>query len=66
MVFFGYDAQGGRFLKQLRDTGVTALFASGDGSPDLGLITAPELPQRKAQWAAARAPSPGVTSSPYR
>jgi branched-chain amino acid transport system substrate-binding protein len=38
-VFFGgYYAQGGRLLKQLRDAGVTATFATGDGSLDVGLI----------------------------
>ncbi len=40
VIFYGgYYAQGGRLLKQLRDGGVTALFASGDGSLDQGFIT---------------------------
>jgi branched-chain amino acid transport system substrate-binding protein len=38
VVFGGYYAQAGRLLKQLRDGGVTALFATGDGSLDTGLI----------------------------
>ena len=39
-IFFGgYYAQGGRLLKQLRDAGVTAMFATGDGSLDAGLIS---------------------------
>jgi branched-chain amino acid transport system substrate-binding protein len=39
VIFFGgYYGQGGRLLKQLRDGGVTALFATGDGSLDAGLI----------------------------
>lgn len=38
-VFFGgYYAQGGRLLKQVRDAGLTATFATGDGSLDVGLI----------------------------
>ncbi|WP_245536860.1 branched-chain amino acid ABC transporter substrate-binding protein [Thermomonospora curvata] len=38
-IFYGgYYAQGGRLLKQLRENGVDALFASGDGSLDKGLI----------------------------
>ncbi|WP_309114581.1 branched-chain amino acid ABC transporter substrate-binding protein [Saccharothrix sp.] len=40
MIFFGgYYAQGGRLLKQLRDGGVTATFASGDGSLDQQLVS---------------------------
>jgi len=39
VIFFGgYYAQGGRLLKQLRDGGVDALWASGDGSFDAQLI----------------------------
>lgn len=41
VIFFGgYYAQAGRLLKQLRDGGVTATFASGDGSYDPQLIKA--------------------------
>lgn len=39
IVFGGYYAQGGRLLKQLRDGGVTATFATGDGSLDPQLVT---------------------------
>ncbi|MBB5804938.1 branched-chain amino acid transport system substrate-binding protein [Saccharothrix ecbatanensis] len=39
IVFGGYYAQAGRLLKQLRDGGVTAMFASGDGSLDQQLVT---------------------------
>ncbi|MFI9814372.1 branched-chain amino acid ABC transporter substrate-binding protein [Saccharothrix variisporea] len=40
MIFFGgYYAQGGRLLKQLRDGGVNATFASGDGSLDQQLVS---------------------------
>jgi len=39
VIFFGgYYSQGGRLLKQIRDAGITALFATGDGSLDVGLI----------------------------
>lgn len=39
VIFFGgYYSQGGRLLKQIRDAGVTALFATGDGSLDVGLV----------------------------
>lgn len=39
VIFFGgYYAQGGRLLKQIRDAGITATFATGDGSLDVGLI----------------------------
>ncbi|WP_028923073.1 branched-chain amino acid ABC transporter substrate-binding protein [Pseudonocardia acaciae] len=38
-IFFGgYYSQGGRLLKQVRDAGLTALFSTGDGSLDVGLI----------------------------
>lgn len=40
VIFFGgYYAQGGRLLKQLRDGGVDALFATGDGSLDPQLVS---------------------------
>jgi branched-chain amino acid transport system substrate-binding protein len=39
VVFGGYYAQGGRLLKQLRDGGVNATFATGDGSLDVQLVT---------------------------
>ena len=38
VVYGGYYAQAGRLLKQLRDAGVTATFASGDGSLDPQII----------------------------
>jgi branched-chain amino acid transport system substrate-binding protein len=39
VIFFGgYYAQAGPLLKQLRDGGVTATYASGDGSLDKGII----------------------------
>jgi len=40
IMFGGYYAQGGRLLKQLRDGGVNATFATGDGSLDVQLVTA--------------------------
>ena len=39
IVYGGYYAQLGRLLKQLRDGGVTATVASGDGSLDAQLIS---------------------------
>jgi branched-chain amino acid transport system substrate-binding protein len=39
-IFFGgYYPQGGRLLKQIRDGGLSAMFATGDGSLDPGLIS---------------------------
>jgi branched-chain amino acid transport system substrate-binding protein len=38
IVYGGYYAQAGRLLKQLRDAGIKAPFASGDGSLDPGII----------------------------
>jgi branched-chain amino acid transport system substrate-binding protein len=39
-IFYGgYYSEGGRFLKQLRDAGVTAKFVSDDGANDAKLIT---------------------------
>jgi branched-chain amino acid transport system substrate-binding protein len=38
VVYGGYYAQAGRLLKQLRDAGVTATFATGDGALDPQLI----------------------------
>ncbi|MFG2000180.1 branched-chain amino acid ABC transporter substrate-binding protein [Spirillospora sp. NPDC048911] len=41
VIFYGgYYSEGGKLLKQLRDGGVTALFASGDGSLDAKLVEA--------------------------
>lgn len=39
VVFGGYYAQGARLIKQLRDGGVKATFATGDGSLDIQLVT---------------------------
>jgi branched-chain amino acid transport system substrate-binding protein len=40
IVFYGgYYSEGGRLLKQLRDGGVKALWASGDGALDAQLVT---------------------------
>ncbi|MCW2632474.1 MAG: livK [Pseudonocardia sp.] len=40
VIFYGgYYAQAGKLLKQLRDGGVTATFATGDGSLDPGLVS---------------------------
>ena len=39
ITFGGYYAQAGRLLKQLRDGGVKAIFATGDGSLDPQLVS---------------------------
>jgi branched-chain amino acid transport system substrate-binding protein len=39
ITYGGYYAQAGRLLKQLRDAGVKALFATGDGSLDPQLVS---------------------------
>ena len=44
IVYGGYYAQAGRLLKQLRDGGVTATFASGDGSLDPQIISGAGAP----------------------
>lgn len=44
VVYGGYYAQAGRLLKQLRDGGVTATFASGDGSLDPQIISGAGAP----------------------
>jgi branched-chain amino acid transport system substrate-binding protein len=44
IVYGGYYAQAGRLLKQLRDAGVTATFASGDGSLDRQIIAGAGAP----------------------
>ena len=44
IVYGGYYAQAGRLLKQLRDAGITATFASGDGSLDPQIITGAGAP----------------------
>lgn len=45
VIFYGgYYAQAGKLLKQLRDAGVKATFASGDGSLDAQLISAAGAP----------------------
>jgi len=44
IVYGGYYAQAGRLLKQLRDAGVTATFASGDGSLDPQIIAGAGAP----------------------
>jgi branched-chain amino acid transport system substrate-binding protein len=40
LFYGGYYAEGGKFLKQLRDSGFTGKFMSDDGALDAGLIKA--------------------------
>lgn len=44
VVYGGYYAQAGRLLKQLRDGGITATFASGDGSLDPQIVAGAGAP----------------------
>jgi branched-chain amino acid transport system substrate-binding protein len=44
VYYAGYYAEAGRFIKQLRDKGVTATFLSGDGSKDPGFVQAAGAP----------------------
>jgi branched-chain amino acid transport system substrate-binding protein len=44
VYYAGYYAEAGRFIKQLRDKGLTATFLSGDGSKDPGFVQAAGVP----------------------
>ena len=39
VVYFGYDIDAGAFVKSLRDSGYTGVFATGDGSATSSFIT---------------------------
>ena len=39
VVYFGYDVDAGAFVKSLRDSGYTGVFATGDGSATSSFIT---------------------------
>jgi branched-chain amino acid transport system substrate-binding protein len=65
VVYGGYYAQAGRLLKQLRDSGVTATFASGDGSLDPQLIQGAGAPAAEGAILACPCNIPfGATSGP--
>lgn len=67
VVFGGYYAQAGRLLKQLRDGGVTAPFASGDGSLDPGIITGAGAPAAEGAVLACPCNIPfGATEGPLK
>jgi branched-chain amino acid transport system substrate-binding protein len=59
VVYGGYYAQAGRLLKQLRDGGVTALFATGDGSFDAQLISGAGAPAAEGAVVACPCAVPG-------
>jgi len=64
VIFFGgYYPQAGRLLKQVRDAGVTSVFATGDGSLDQGLISG--AGQQAAEGAVVGCPCavPGPSST---
>jgi branched-chain amino acid transport system substrate-binding protein len=67
IVYGGYYAQAGRLLKQLRDGGITATFASGDGSLDPGIITGAGAPAAEGAVLACPCNIPfGATSGPLK
>ncbi len=65
VVYGGYYAQAGRLLKQLRDAGVTATFATGDGSLDPQLIQGAGAPAAEGAVVGCPCNIPfGATSGP--
>jgi len=65
VVYGGYYAQAGRLLKQLRDAGVTATFASGDGSLDPQIIQGAGAPAAEGAVLACPCNIPyGATTGP--
>jgi branched-chain amino acid transport system substrate-binding protein len=65
IVYGGYYAQAGRLLKQLRDGGVTATFASGDGSLDPQIIAGAGAPAAEGAVLACPCNIPyGATEGP--
>jgi branched-chain amino acid transport system substrate-binding protein len=67
IVYGGYYAQAGRLLKQLRDAGITAPFASGDGSLDPGIIQGAGGPAAEGAILACPCNIPfGATSGPLK
>lgn len=64
VIFYGgYYAQAGRLLKQIRDAGIPATFATGDGSFDAGLING--AGQQAAEGAVVSCPCavPGASAA---
>jgi len=67
IVYGGYYAQAGRLLKQLRDGGVTATFASGDGSLDSQIIQGAGAPAAEGAVLACPCNIPfGATEGPLK
>ena len=67
IVYGGYYAQAGRLLKQLRDGGVTATFASGDGSLDPQIIQGAGAPAAEGAVLACPCNIPfGATEGPLK
>lgn len=63
VIFFGgYYAQGGRLLKQIRDSGITATFVSADGSLDVGLINGAGAAAAEGAVVACPCAVPGASS----
>ncbi|MGI8815457.1 MAG: branched-chain amino acid ABC transporter substrate-binding protein [Pseudonocardia sp.] len=60
-IFYGgYYPQAGRLLKQLRDNGVRAPFASGDGSTDKGIVDGAGVPAAEGAILGCPCAIPGV------
>jgi branched-chain amino acid transport system substrate-binding protein len=67
IVYGGYYAQAGRLLKQLRDAGVTATFASGDGSLDPQIVQGAGAPAAEGAVLACPCNIPfGAESGPLK
>jgi branched-chain amino acid transport system substrate-binding protein len=69
VIFYGgYYAQGGRLLKQVRDAGVTALFSSGDGSLDVGLVrgAGPQAAEGAIIGCPCAVPGPSAAQGPLK
>jgi branched-chain amino acid transport system substrate-binding protein len=64
VVFYGgYYPQAGRLLKQVRDAGIPALFATGDGSLDNGLITGAGAPAAEGAIVGCPCAVPGPSAA---
>ncbi|WP_245645798.1 branched-chain amino acid ABC transporter substrate-binding protein [Pseudonocardia acaciae] len=64
VIFFGgYYATSGRLLKQLRDAGVTAVFSTGDGGLDVGLVRGAGGPAAEGAVIGCPCAVPGATAA---
>jgi branched-chain amino acid transport system substrate-binding protein len=64
VIFYGgYYAQAGRLLKQIRDAGITATFATGDGALDAGLISGAGQPAAEGAIVGCPCAVPGAQAA---